>query len=128
MASTYTNRGYYLLLANGDVRGFGDARDYGDAVGRTGAQFTGITIEKATGRYLVVANDASVFAFGPTSVQRAAAADQNTGSIHSASVVAIIVVCSVVGALLLIAVVVFVAVRARSRPPSVISESLLPKQ
>lgn len=84
MASTFTNRGYYLLLANGDVRSFGDAPNFGNALGRTSARFVGISIEKATGRYLLVADDGSLFAFG-TAAMRAASVGTVTNFIGTAT-------------------------------------------
>jgi hypothetical protein len=72
MASTPGGRGYWLLLGDGSVYAFGDAKSYGDLRGSEwrggplppGSPVVGIAAT-ANGRgYLVVAGNGSVYAFG----------------------------------------------------------------
>jgi hypothetical protein len=80
MASTPTNKGYWMAGADGSIYMFGDAKSYGDMRGTPLNQPVNGMVPTPTGKgYWMVAADGGIFTFGD------AAFKGSTGNQHPAA-------------------------------------------
>lgn len=94
MASTANGGGYWLLLADGSVYAFGDAKWYGDLRGSAwrggptppGAPAVGIVASPTGHGYLIASADGSVYAFGGAPYHGSRGGQHNGGPIVAIAV------------------------------------------